>query len=165
MSKMNWKGWLLLAGLVVGALGFAAWKFGGDYLQDARLESYAVQVENAANHKFDVLDIEISELAGVKGKVLWVYLESEGQTAAPLTEREFEAVDVVFMDLVEYSDSEVVIWAWAQDLGGDYYITVFTACESLTVLANRDNPEVQAKCQTQQTMQPMEAKHLRWKNE
>jgi hypothetical protein len=66
MSKMNWKGWLLLAGLVVGALGFAAWKFGGDYLQDARLESYAVQVENAANHKFDVLDIEISELAGVR---------------------------------------------------------------------------------------------------
>ena len=163
--KMNWKGWRVLAGIVLAAGGFLAYHFGSQSILEGQLKAYEVRVEEAVHDKLDVTDISIEKLAG-QGDVVWIYMYSDGQTKAPLNEKEFEAVDAVFMDLVEWSESDVVIWAWVGPAGGVWYINVITLCESPSLLANRANPEILPLCQTQGDMfQPLEEVHLRWLNE
>jgi hypothetical protein len=164
MKKMNWKGWLVLAGIALLGVGFVAWKFGTDYVQDSLYKGYEVRIEQATHDKIDVTDIELAPLTGA-GEAVWIYLHSDGQTKAPLTEKEFEAVDEVFMELVEVSDSLYTIWAWVNPAGDLWYINVFTACDSASLLVSRDNRDVPSRCETQQVFQPLDAKHLRWLNE
>ncbi len=162
--KMNWKGWLVLAGIVLAGAGFLAYHFGSQSILEGQLHAYESRIEEAVNQKIDVTDIEIVPVPG-SGDALWIYLHSGGQTVAPLNEKEFEAVDAVFMEIVEWSGSSVTIWGWVNPAGEVWYLNVITVCESPSLLINRDNPDVDARCQTQQMAQPLDAKHLRWLND
>lgn len=164
---MNWKGYVVLALLVLGVGGFFGERIVADKIQEQQFRSYEGRIEAAVHDKFDVTDIDLASLAGVDGNVMWIYLYGEGATQAPLTEKEFAAVDEVFTDLVRSVDSEIVVWAWIRPGrdGSEWNIITATVCETAQLLASRENPELPAGCQTQQMYRPLEAKHLRWLNE
>ncbi len=163
---MNWKGWAVLGTMVLLAIGGVAFHFISQELEAQRYRSWEPRIENATRGKLDVLDITTEPIAGLEGKVLWIYLYSAGQSSSPLTEEEFEAVDEEFMALVDEVGPAYVIWAWARvNSNGEWTLTVVTVCEVVSLQANRDDPSIQPQCQTNQAMQPLDAKHVRWLNE
>jgi predicted small integral membrane protein len=163
---MNWKGWLVLGLIVLAVIGGIGFHFISEGLEAEQYHKWEKPIEQAVRGKIDVTDIYDEKLPNLKGKVLWIYLYSEGQTRAPLTEQEFEAVDQVFMDLVDSADTEYVAWAWIQPANKDtWLITILTVCNVESIQANRLQPEIPADCQTQRTATIIPAERLKWLND
>ncbi len=165
---MNWRGYVVLVLIVLGIGGFFGAKIVADKIQEQQFRAAERAIEAAVHDKFDVTNIEITDLAGADNGLLSFYLYGEGATLAPLTEKEFEAVDEEFLNLIRANETDVIAWIWVRPGGsGDprWYITTLTACERPQLLAARENGEVSANCQTQDRFTQLEARHLRWLNE
>ena len=162
---MNKWGWLVLAVIIIGVIGAVFAPGVLRNLEEMRLRKYEAPIETAVRHKIDVTYIEITSLGGERD-VLWFYLYGEGATKAPLTDKEFAAVDEEFKTAVLNEEPTLVVWAWVRpDSKNVWHVMVLSICDAASLMANRENPEIPSDCQSQQAFTPVDERMIKWLND
>jgi len=162
---MNWKGWVILIVIIGLALGGIGFHFISQALEAEQYRKWETPIEDATRGKIDVTNIRDEKVTNA-GTLLRIYLYGEGATRAPLTEEEFEAVDAVFMDLLDEAGTDYIAWLWVRPGSNDEWRTVtMTVCEAATLIASRDNPAIPTGCQTQQSFDLTETRDIAWLND
>jgi hypothetical protein len=160
---MNWRGWLVLGLIILVAIGGVGYYFADQAFEANRFKSLEGEIESAVRGKFDVTDIEVTQ--GNGNDILWFWIYGKEGQANALTDREFEAVDKLFMATAREVNGAYTVWVWIrQDNAGIWRSVVVTACETQSLLASKES-QVPAQCESQQIYEFVDERHLRWLNE